>query len=109
MTGNRREQLRQMIREIVKEELDRSATAKTDKSEKKAKTKGPQEPSSCPQPVLGNRETAPPPPWALFGSPQPAPDGKEKTPFHHSRTHQLYTPDSPLNPPPFISGNRVSD
>lgn len=106
MTRNRREQLRQMIREIVKEELARTASAKPDEREK---AQGPQDSPSRPRPAQENRETAPPPPWALFGSPQPAPDGKEKTPFHNSRPHQLYKPEPTLNPPPFISGNRVSD
>ncbi|MFD1425658.1 putative membrane protein [Kroppenstedtia sanguinis] len=109
MTGNRREQLRQMIREIVQEELARIGATPPD--EKKKKAKAPQKPArpKDPQPVPGKRETTPPPPWALFGSPQPAPDGKKKTPDSHSHPQQFHPLEPTPHPPPFISGNWMPD
>ncbi|OYD07660.1 hypothetical protein [Paludifilum halophilum] len=85
-------QLRRIVRRIIREELAR------------AQEEGlpPPEPDFSPEPRPDREERpeGPPPPWAVFGSPEPVSERSEGK--RHRDWKGPYEPDWELDPPPFM-------
>ncbi|PTM59488.1 hypothetical protein [Desmospora activa] len=87
--------LRRLIRQILREELSRmeldhpSALDTTDFGEEEWEIPSEAQPSSSS-------------PWAVFGSPQPAPELTNSAPLSPQKNFGPFLAQSNLNPPPYI-------
>ncbi|QKG84949.1 hypothetical protein GXN76_11040 [Kroppenstedtia pulmonis] len=99
-------QLRHVIRQIIQEELAY------------IREEGPMHPEGIPLPPNfqgpearphdrdRSRHQPGPPPSAVFGSPQPAPDSSHRPPMQRHWREGPYEPDFDMDPPPYIPRNR---
>ncbi|MDR6225056.1 hypothetical protein [Desmospora profundinema] len=86
--------LRRLIRQIVREEL-----AQSEEEENAAVPDRPDFREAWERPP-DQEQPAPPPPWAVFGSPRPAPEKPApESPHKHSGP---FHPQQELDPPPYI-------
>lgn len=112
-------QLRQMIRKIVREELQRmqrmddSEWMEDDPDFPQQRGKGPERPEAhesrgYPDPFDQGDLSPDHPPWVSFGRPQPDPNRKQEQPPRYPEWPGPYTPDleSGFDNPPYIPKRR---
>jgi hypothetical protein len=112
MTRNKQteSQLRRLIRTMVREELEKLfPTDLSAPSVPHDDPDFPSEPPFPPPPIRSYKNTGNPPPWAIFGSPQPDPERHPERARRPMPPPEWPVPFSPgmepgIEPPPFIPG-----